>query len=86
MEIRELLSSYDFPSDDIVIKGSRAGPRVHQHRPERPKANILELMDAVDEYIRLRRKADLPFLMPVRTSSPSPAAAPSPPAVSSVAS
>ena len=69
MEIRELLSSYDFPGDDIpIIKGSAlealecASTDIND-----PKyAPILELMDAVDEYIPTpERKADLPFLMPV---------------------
>ena len=69
MEIRDLLSSYDFPGDDIpIIKGSAlealecASTDIND-----PKyAPILELMDAVDEYIPTpERKADLPFLMPV---------------------
>ena len=64
MEVRELLSSYDFPGDDIpVIAGSAL--LALQDDPEQ-KANILKLMDAVDEYIPTpTRDTDLPFLMPV---------------------
>ena len=71
MEIRELLSSYDFPGDEIpMIKGSALNALNHMiaggdpHDPE--CACILELMDAVDSYIPTpERAADLPFLMPV---------------------
>ncbi|MBO1679472.1 elongation factor Tu [Bittarella massiliensis (ex Durand et al. 2017)] len=69
MEIRELLSSYDFPGDDIpIIKGSALqaieSASTDINAPE--YAPILELMDAVDEYIPTpERKADLPFLMPI---------------------
>ncbi|MBC2872261.1 elongation factor Tu [Acetanaerobacterium sp. MSJ-12] len=69
MEIRELLSSYDFPGDDIpIIKGSALqaieSTSTDINAPE--YAPILELMDAVDEYIPTpERKADLPFLMPI---------------------
>ena len=64
MEVRELLSSYDFPGDDIpVIAGSALGAL---NGDEEQKANILKLMDAVDEYIPTpTRDTDLPFLMPV---------------------
>ena len=69
MEIRELLSSYDFPGDDIpIIKGSALQAlECASTDPTAPEyASILELMDAVDEYIPTpERKADLPFLMPV---------------------
>ena len=69
MEIRELLSSYDFPGDDIpIIKGSALEAlECNSTDINDPKyAPILELMDAVDEYIPTpERKADLPFLMPV---------------------
>ncbi|MGI5966353.1 MULTISPECIES: elongation factor Tu [Anaerotruncus] len=69
MEIRELLSSYDFPGDDIpIIKGSAlVALESTSTDPAAPEyAPILELMDAVDEYIPTpERKADLPFLMPV---------------------
>ena len=64
MEVRELLSSYDFPGDDIpVVAGSALGAL--NDDPEQ-KANIMKLMDAVDEYIPTpTRDTDLPFLMPV---------------------
>jgi elongation factor Tu len=69
MEIRELLSSYDFPGDDIpIIKGSALQAlECTSNDPSDPTyAPILELMDAVDAYIPTpERKADLPFLMPV---------------------
>ena len=65
MEIRELLSEYDFPGDDIpIIKGS-ALQVIEQGTPE-TEACIHELMDAVDSYIPTpERPSDLPFLMPV---------------------
>ena len=64
MEVRELLSSYDFPGDDIpVVAGSAL---LALHDDEEQKANIMKLMDAVDEYIPTpTRDTDLPFLMPV---------------------
>ena len=68
MEIRELLSSYDFPGDDIpIIKGSALKALEAPNDINDPAyAPILELMAAVDEYIPTPdRKADLPFLMPV---------------------
>ena len=69
MEIRELLSEYDFPGDDTpIIKGSALKALESDSKdPSAPEyACILELMDAVDEYIPTPdRKADLPFLMPV---------------------
>ncbi len=67
MEVRELLSKYDFPGDDIpVIKGS-ALKALESDDPNSPDyACIKELMEAVDSYIPApERKADLPFLMPV---------------------
>ena len=69
MEIRETLSKYEFPGDDIpVIKGSAllalSSASTDPNAPE--YACIKELMDAVDEYIPTPdRKADLPFIMPV---------------------
>jgi len=69
MEIRELLSSYEFPGDDIpIIKGSALqaleSPSTDPNDPVYKP--ILDLMDAVDSYIPTPdRKADLPFLMPV---------------------
>ena len=68
MEVRELLSDYDFPGDDIpIIKGSALKALEAPNDINDPAyAPILELMDAVDEYIPTPdRKADLPFLMPV---------------------
>ena len=69
MEIRDLLNEYEFPGDDTpIIKGSALAAlestSTDVNAPE--YAPILELMDAVDEYIPTpERKADQPFLMPV---------------------
>ena len=69
MEVRELLSTYEFPGDDIpIIKGSAlnalASTSTDPNAPE--YACIKELMDAVDSYIPTpERKADQAFLMPV---------------------
>jgi len=69
MEIRELLSSYDFPGDDIpIIKGSALQAlECTSNDPNAPEyASILELMDAVDEYIPTPKRDDeKPFLMPI---------------------
>ena len=69
MEVRELLSNYEFPGDDIpVIKGSALNALTCESEdPNAPEyACIKELMDAVDSYIPTPdRKSDLPFLMPV---------------------
>ena len=69
MEIRETLSFYEFPGDDIpVIKGSALNALISESNdPSAPEyACIQELMDAVDNYIPTPdRKADMPFLMPV---------------------
>ena len=64
MEIRDLLSEYDFPGDDIpVIKGSAL--KALEGEPEWEE-KIVELMDAVDEYIPTpERQTDKPFMMPV---------------------
>jgi elongation factor Tu len=66
MELRELLSSYKFPGDDIpFVKGS-ALAAVEGRNPEIGKERILELMDRVDEYIPTPARAiDRDFLMPV---------------------
>ncbi|KCZ82558.1 MULTISPECIES: elongation factor Tu [Hyphomonas] len=66
MEVRELLSSYEFPGDDIpIIKGS-ALAAVEGRDDNIGKDRILELMAAVDEYIPTpERPLDKPFLMPV---------------------
>ena len=68
MEIRELLSSYDFPGDDIpIIKGSALKAVEADGNPDDPAcACIFELMDAVDSYIpEPARDTDQPFLMPI---------------------
>ena len=68
MEIRELLSSYDFPGDDIpIIKGSALKAVEADGNPDDPAcACIYELMDAVDSYIpEPARDTDQPFLMPI---------------------
>ena len=64
MEIRDLLSEYDFPGDDIpVIKGSAL--KALEGEPEWEE-KVLELMAAVDEYIpNPTRDTDKPFMMPV---------------------
>ena len=66
MEVRELLSSYEFPGDEIpIIKGS-ALAAVEGRDDAIGKDKILELMDAVDKYIPTpERPLDKPFLMPV---------------------
>jgi len=66
MEVRELLSSYDFPGDDIpIVKGSALAAL--EGRDEEIGANsIMELMAAVDSYIpQPDRPRDQPFLMPI---------------------
>ncbi|MBC8576849.1 elongation factor Tu [Yanshouia hominis] len=67
MEIRETLSKYEFPGDDIpIIKGSALKALEANDVNDPAFACIKELMDAVDSYIPTPdRKADLPFLMPV---------------------
>ncbi len=69
MEVRDLLSEYDFPGDDIpIVRGSaRDALTSESNDPSSPEyAPILELMAEVDSYIPTpERKADLPFLMPV---------------------
>jgi len=67
LELRELLSAYDFPGDEIpIIKGS-ALKALESDDPDSPEAKcIFELMDAVDSYIpEPTRDVDKPFLMPV---------------------
>jgi len=66
MEVRELLSSYDFPGDDIpIIKGS-ALAAVEERDEEIGAKSIDALMDAIDSYIPVpERPRDKPFLMPV---------------------
>jgi len=66
MEVRELLSSYEFPGDDIpIIKGS-ALAAMEGRDPEIGENSIKELMAAVDDYIpQPDRPVDKPFLMPI---------------------
>ena len=67
MEIRDLLTQYDFPGDKIpIVKGS-ATKALEAGDPNHADAKcVLDLMDAVDNYIPLpERPIDLPFLMPV---------------------
>jgi len=66
MEVRELLSSYQFPGDDIpIVKGS-ALCALEDRDPELGEQAILKLMEAVDAYIpQPAREVDKPFLMPV---------------------
>ncbi|MEA3392439.1 MAG: elongation factor Tu [Candidatus Marinimicrobia bacterium] len=66
MELRELLSEYEFPGDDIpIIMGSALEALNNPDDPEKTKS-IYELMDAVDSYIpEPVRSIDKPFLMPV---------------------
>jgi elongation factor Tu len=66
MEVRELLSSYQFPGDEIpVIKGS-ALVTLEDGDPEVGENRVLDLMAAVDEYIpQPERPIDRPFLMPI---------------------
>ena len=69
MEIRDLLSEYEFPGDDIpIITGTALGVlECNSQDANAPEYKcILDLMDAVDSYIPTpERKSDLPFLMPV---------------------
>ena len=66
LELRELLSQYEFPGDDIpIIKGSALEALTSPDDEEKTKA-IIELMQAVDDYIPTpTREIDKPFLMPV---------------------
>ena len=66
LEVRELLSKYEFPGDDIpVIKGSASLAMNNPEDPEKTKC-IQELMDAIDSYIpEPEREIDKPFLMPI---------------------
>jgi len=66
MEIRELLSSYDFPGDDIPIIAGSALAALEGRDPEIGENKIRELMEAVDSYIpQPAREVDKDFLMPV---------------------
>jgi elongation factor Tu len=66
LEVRELLSKYDFPGDDIPIVQGSALFALEGRNPEVGHDSILKLMDAVDAYIpQPERPIDQPFLMPV---------------------
>jgi elongation factor Tu len=66
MELRELLSSYQFPGDEIPITPGSALAAVEGRNPEIGENAILKLMQTVDAYIpQPERPVDLPFLMPV---------------------
>jgi elongation factor Tu len=66
MEVRELLSSYEFPGDDIPITKGSAKVALDGGDPKIGEESILALMASVDEYIpQPARPLDLPFLMPV---------------------
>jgi len=72
LEVRELLSQYEFPGDDIpVIRGSALNALNAATNPDTPVdapefVSIMELIDAVDSYIpEPQREVDKPFLMPV---------------------
>ena len=66
LEVRELLSSYDFPGDDIPVVRGSALVALEDGDAKLGKEAILELMRAVDEYIpQPERPKDLPFLMPI---------------------
>jgi elongation factor Tu len=66
MEIRELLSSYDFPGDDIPVIAGSALAALEGRDDEIGKDKVLELREAVDNYIpEPERAIDRPFLMPV---------------------
>ncbi|MEE1613873.1 elongation factor Tu [Microvirga sp. CF3016] len=66
LEVRELLSKYDFPGDDIpIVKGS-ALCALEDRSPEIGRDRVLELMAEVDRYIpQPERPVDQPFLMPI---------------------
>ena len=66
LEVRELLSSYDFPGDDIPIVTGSALAALEDRDPEIGEQAVRKLMAAVDEYIPTpERPVDQPFLMPV---------------------
>ena len=66
MEVRELLSSYEFPGDDIPIISGSALAALEDGDEETGKNSILKLMEAVDNYIpQPDRPKDKPFLMPI---------------------
>jgi elongation factor Tu len=66
LEVRELLSSYEFPGDDIPVVRGSALMALEDKQPELGKQAVLKLMEAVDAYIpQPERPKDRPFLMPI---------------------
>jgi elongation factor Tu len=66
LEVRELLSSYEFPGDDIPIVRGSALMALEDKNPEQGREAVLKLMEAVDAYIpQPERPKDRPFLMPI---------------------
>jgi len=66
LEVRELLSKYDFPGDDIPITKGSALMALEDKEPKIGKEAVLALMATVDSYIpQPERPIDLPFLMPI---------------------
>ncbi len=68
LEVRELLSQYGFPGDEVpVIRGSALKALEGSGDPEAPESKpVMELMEAVDKYVPLpQRDVDKPFLMPI---------------------
>ncbi len=66
LEVRELLTGYQFPGDDIPIVRGSATMALEDKNPELGEQSVLKLMEAVDAYIpQPERAIDLPFLMPV---------------------
>jgi elongation factor Tu len=66
LEIRELLSKYEFPGDDIPVVQGSAVCALEDKRPEIGREAVLKLMAAVDDYIpQPARPLDKPFLMPI---------------------
>jgi|TARA_B100000315_G_scaffold255675_1_gene299663 elongation factor Tu len=66
LEVRELLSNYDFPGDDIPIVAGSALKALDGEEGEMARGSVVALMEAVDSYIPTPdRPKDLPFLMPI---------------------
>jgi elongation factor Tu len=66
LEVRELLTSYKFPGDDIPIIRGSALMALEDKNPEQGKESVKKLMDAIDAYIpQPNRPKDRPFLMPI---------------------
>ena len=66
LEVRELLSSYDFPGDDIPVVRGSALAALDDHDGDTATPSVLELMAAVDDYIpQPERPKDMAFLMPI---------------------